>query len=217
MRSIYATVVTVLAFSLACAKPGEESDDFHYEQDQCDAYLDCLAAVAPSEIASATSLYGSTSTCWESEPEATRCASACVQASADLFEDHPEEAACAADGQARTLADQPYDWEVDMLDNNQCGTQGSWTATTAPLGDGEFDLTFQPRSGPSIETTCALDGFEFTCDDTATEDSGARVTYRDPFGVVETDLSAFTLSWSVRFTYDGETVDCGTMVVDATR
>src|SRR5690606_16608807 len=123
-----------LAFSLACAKgnPDDGEVDVDYDDDgnptgdyaehraECEAYLDCLAEVAPSQVSSATSEYGSSSVCWETDAEARRCGDACEASREDLFDDHPTVAECAADGVAATLGDLDLEWTAHWVDGGLC-------------------------------------------------------------------------------------------------
>ncbi len=114
------SLAVVLAFSLAC------TGRFGAEREVCEAYLECVATVAPSGLAAARAAYGDESGCWESASDAQLCQSACQSELITLDESLlGAEHSCTLPGDEETHDDVPDeddiepprdDWEADYCD-----------------------------------------------------------------------------------------------------
>jgi hypothetical protein len=175
------TVAVVVGLILGCAgakKDGGGSllGDDSIEQDAaCADYLDCLAAVDPSTLASVQATYGTDGTCWADEATAGTCVTACGTGLSQMHDDFPEEAACD-DGSPLNAGDLEGDWTFETVGSDGGCSEYDLAITTTELqvtadgndaftADGHVVIELNSGGGSSFDVSfdCALAGEAFDC------------------------------------------------------
>ncbi len=159
-------VLTVLGLSiLACTgatedTADEEKDPFEndgdtndthdtegesFEQtDNCEDYLDCVAAVSPDEYDDAADRYGADGSCWDDDAdEAEACDEACDDLLNALGDDYPDEEACGGrpddtgnpDDTGKDTGDTDTDTGGDTDTDTGSGSTG------CPLDEGDWGIS----------------------------------------------------------------------------
>jgi hypothetical protein len=171
---------TTVALLLGCAGIlGDTGAGTGSTQDEtCAQYLDCLAEVDPTTLASVQSTYGESGSCWTSEATSAQCATACETALDQELSLYPHEEACGGDG-STTANDIDGDWSFEADDTEgDCADQGlDLTLATDILtfsaeADDAFSVSGSATLGTpdqafdfSLSFDCAYEDDAFTCDE----------------------------------------------------
>ncbi len=123
-----------------------DDDESFSQTDNCEDYLDCVAAVSPDEYDDAADRYGADGSCWDdAAEEAEACDEACEDLLNALGDDYPDEEACG--GQPDDTGN-PDDTGKDTGGGDTGTDTGGDTdtdtgsgSTGCPLDEGDWDMT----------------------------------------------------------------------------
>jgi hypothetical protein len=142
----------------------------------CADYLNCLAAVDPSALASVQSTYGTNGTCWTDEATAEQCAEACKTGLAQMDDEYPEEPKCD-DGEVTEASELEGQWTFEaassdggcddfILDFNSMDLEISANGSKDFTANGQAEVgIFGNPYDFNLEFDCSLSEDDFSCDE----------------------------------------------------
>lgn len=190
--NLFAVPAVVVAI-LACGG-GEGGDGDH---PNCDAYLDCVADVEPSTVATEMEAYGSDAACWEDDDSAEACESACADAQQELYFANPTSDLCddGSDLPSSSVIRQAG-WQASVSVENEDSAdcfgdaeevdQGEFTFTSTETTAFSTDVDLEYYSDYQyghyvtyyhLSLVCTNDGFEFSCTGTDEYDSRLQAAF----------------------------------------
>lgn len=183
----------VVLWSLACSGDGDSGDTSAAPPSTvwppdtqeawhptCEAYLDCVAAVAPAQLGDLLDTYGPSGSCWEQGDDVEQtCIAACHSGLEQLEQAYPAEPACDTNGDATPGGGDEIDisWSWDSYDNltvsitdgpsggyrlgmAQTGVQNGWDGEDCLLGN--VCHTLEQTGGTVLNVTSVaevMDGY----------------------------------------------------------
>ena len=136
----------------------------------CDAYLDCAAVVAPSELGSLQESYDEDGTCWQGDRDkAETCRTACEEGLADLSEAAPSERACDGEGDTGEAdCSNPNEAPVAEAGDDRAGQVGvAVVLDGSESEDADGDALIWHWSLETIPTASAVDAGSISPNDSA--------------------------------------------------